>query len=124
MAENSPSARAEIVKRFLTGTRSADEFAAYFTEDAFYRVGNSEPLIGRDRIRESAVRFRQMLKGISHEIKDIWEFGDTVVCEIKVTYTRQDDSQVTLPCMDVIQMQGDLFREMQIYMDISPVFAK
>jgi SnoaL-like domain len=123
MAEITLGSKAEIVKRFLTETRSAEQFASYFTSDAFYRVGNNEPLIGRDRIQESSVKFRQMLKGISHDIQHIWELGDTVVCEMVVTYTRNDDKVVTLPCMDVIHLEGDKFREIQIFIDMSPVFA-
>lgn len=115
--------KADIVRRFLTQTKSADEFANFFTEDALYRFSNRDPIVGRQQIRESSIMFRQRLKSVTHDIKYLWEIGDTVVCEMEATYTRLDDKQVTLPCLDVIQMQGEHFQEMHIYMDISPVFA-
>lgn len=123
MPENSPETKANIVKRFLTESKSADQFASFFTEDALYRFGNGEPIIGRDRIRESSMHFRQKLKSVSHDIKTIWELGDTVVCEMEAAYTRLDGKVLTLPCLDVFSMEGDKFREMQVYMDVSPVFA-
>jgi ketosteroid isomerase-like protein len=123
MSDSTSGAKGEIVRRFLTQTRSVDEFASYFTEDAFYRVGNTEPLIGRDRIRESSVRFRQAVKSIVHDVKQIWEMGNTVIVEIDVTYTRNDGKIIKLPCLDVVELEGDKFKAIHIYMDISPVFA-
>ncbi len=123
MSNNDSAEKASIVRRFLTETRSVDEFASYFTDDAFYQVGNSEPLLGRDRIRESAIRFRQAIKSIVHDIKQIWELGNTVFVEIEITYTRNDDKVVTIPCLDVVELEGDKFKSIRIYMDISPVFS-
>ena len=123
MSATLPGVNANIVKRFLTGSKSPDEFASYFTEDAFYRFSNTPPLIGRQKIRDSSVYFRQKVKAVSHEIKSMWEMGDTVICEMDVTYTRNDGTVLTIPCTDIIRMEGELFRELQIYMDISPVFA-
>lgn len=123
MSNNDSLEKASIVRRFLTETRSVDEFASYFTDDAFYQVGNSEPLLGRDRIRESAIRFRQAIKSIVHDIKQIWELGNTVFVEIEITYTRNDDKVITIPCLDVAELEGDKFKSIHIYMDISPVFS-
>lgn len=117
------ASKVEIVKIFLTQTKSPEEFASYFAEDAVYRMGNREPIVGQNNILESSKQFRSRLKGVSHDIKHIWELGETVVCEMQATYTRSDDSTVTLPCMDVIHFDGDKFKTMKIYMDISPVFA-
>lgn len=122
MSESSGT-KTDIVKRFLTETKSADQFAAFFTADALYCFGNSEPIVGRDRIQESSMHFRQKLKSVSHDIKAIWELGDTVVCEMEAAYTRLDGKVLTLPVLDVFNMKGDQFREMHVYMDISPVFA-
>lgn len=118
-----PGDRANIVQRFLTTTRTADEFASYFTEDAYFRFANSPPVMGRKAIHESSVAFRQKLKSVIHDIKSIWEMGDVVVCEMEVTYTRHDGKFVTLPCTDIIRMKGELFSDLRVYMDISPVFA-
>ena len=119
-----PEPKSEIVKRFLTQTRSIDDFIAYFAEDAEYVFANNPPIVGRKQIQESSAQFRKRVKGAAHQIQNLWEFGDTVVCEMNVTYLRLDDQSLTLPCTDVINMEGDLFKHMKVFMDITPVFAK
>lgn len=121
---STPGPKAEIVKRFLTQTRSIDEFISYFTEDAQYVFANNPPVVGRQRIQESSTQFRKRLQGVRHEIENLWEFADTVICEMKATYTRLDGQVITLPCVDVIEFEGNLFKKLQVLMDITPVFAK
>lgn len=123
MSKKLPGDIAKIIKRWLEESNSADEFASIFTEDAVYQFGNADPIIGRSGIRDSSVVFRQKVKAVAHNIKSIWETGDTAICEMDVTYTRHDGKVFTLPCTDVIRMEGDLIRQLNIYMDITPVFA-
>lgn len=117
-----PGERANIAKRFLTDTETADEFASYFTENAFLHFGSSPAIIGRQAIWESSVAFRQKLKSVTHDIKSMWEMGEVVICQMEVTYLRHDGKVLSLPCTDTIRFQGDKVQELRIYMDISPVF--
>ena len=118
-----PGVRANIVKNFLNGSKSVDEFAAYFTENAFYRFGNAPPIIGRQNIRDSSVKFRQRVKSVAHDIQSMWEMGDVVICQMDVIYTRHDGQVFTVPCTDIIRMEGNLFQDVRIYIDTSIVFA-
>jgi hypothetical protein len=119
-----PEPKSEIVKRFLTQTRSVDEFISYFSENAEYVFANNSPIVGRKQIQESSTQFRKRLKGVIHEIENIWEFGDVVICEMNVTYLRLDGQTLTLPCTDLIEMDGNLFKKLQVFMDITLVFAR
>jgi hypothetical protein len=119
-----PEPKSEIVRRFLTQTRSVDEFISYFSENAEYVFANNPPIVGRKQIQESSTQFRKRLKGVIHEIENIWEFGDVVICEMNVTYLRPDGQTLTLPCTDLIEMDGNLFKKLQVFMDITPVFAR
>ena len=123
MSADLAGTKANIVKQFLTQNKSIDEFAAYFTPDALYSVGNAEPIAGRDRIQSAAIYFRQQVKSVLHQIQAIWEWEDTVICELEVTYTRHDGTVLQLPCLDVFHLQGNLFRELHVYIDISPIFT-
>lgn len=119
-----PGDRANIVQRFLTTTRTADEFASYFTEDAYFRFANAPVIIGRKAIHESSVAFRQKLKSVTHDIKSMWEMGDVVVCEMEVTYTRHDGKTLKIPCCDIIRFDEiNLIRSLQAFLDISPLFS-
>ncbi len=113
----------DIVRRFLTEVRSPDDFASYFTDDAQFHFGNLPAAVGRDAIRESSVRFRQRLKGVRHDIHEIWAVGDVAVCEMTVIYTRLDDTTVSVPCCDRFVFAGDRIADLRVFVDPSPVFA-
>jgi ketosteroid isomerase-like protein len=53
-----------------------------------------------------------------------WESGDTVVCEMEITYTRLDGRKVTVPCCDVFRISGDEIQEMRVFVDTTPVFSE
>ena len=43
--------------------------------------------------------------------------------QIDVEYRRKDGKSVTVPNADILVFDGDLVRDWQIYIDITPVFA-
>ena len=104
----------------------ADEYASYFAEDASFRFGNAEPIVGRQTIRNAMVVFFATIKGLRHEVvgvwKGEWEQGDVYSVETEVTYTRTDDGVVSLPATSTMRMYGDLIQDWRIFADISPVY--
>jgi len=107
----------------------ADEYASYFAEDASFRFGNAEPIIGRQTIRDAMVIFFSTIKGLRHEVVGIWkgewERGDVYSVETEVTYTRKDDAVVSnLPATSTMKMEGDRIQDWRIFADISPVYEE
>lgn len=108
--------------------KDADAFAAAFTEEAWLRFGNNEPIVGRDNIRDAIAGFFTMFASLSHEpIGTTWSDG-TLVLEANVTYTLHKGGTVTVPACTIFRMseQGGgkpLARRCQIYVDLSPLFA-
>lgn len=104
----------------------ADEYASYFTEDASFRFGNAEPILGRQAIRDAMVVFFSTIKGLRHEVIGVWEGkwerGTVFSVENEVVYTRKDDSTVRLPATSTLRMEGDRIQDWRIFMDISPVY--
>src|SRR4051794_12799748 len=45
-----------------------DRFVAHLTEDAVFRFGNGEPVIGRAAVREAVAGFFSTIDGLSHHI--------------------------------------------------------
>lgn len=115
----------DLIKQVLVAVESnnVDEYITYFTPDAVYKIANTEPIIGQQGIREFALPIMQMFKTVSHDIKNIWELGDKVVCEVEVAYTRNDDKVFKFPCVNIIRLQGDKIREYQAFIDASPAFS-
>jgi hypothetical protein len=53
----------------------------------------------------------------------VYESGDTVIAQIDAEYLRKDGKSVTVPNADILVFDGDLVRDWQIYIDVTPVFA-
>ena len=125
------SAKTEIIKRLFETLESgpdspiqaSDKYVKFLTKDAQFRLGNLDTLVGHKAIKNSLVDFCQQVKGIYHDIKRKWEIGDVVFLDMEATYYRLDGTAVILPVMDFIQFKGDLIQELQIFMDINPVFV-
>ncbi len=100
-----------------------DRFVAHLTEDARFRFGNADPVTGRAAIREGVAGFFSSIDGLTHHIRNVYEAGDTVIAQIDVEYVRKDGKTVTVPNADILVYEGDLVRDWQIYIDVTPVFA-
>ena len=116
---------ADFVKNYFAAvdTMNAEDVASYFTEDARFKFGNAEPAVGRQNIRDALVAFYNSIKGLHHDIREQWQQDGVAIVVLDVTYTRTDNKTVTLPSATILRTSGNLIRELQIYMDISPVFA-
>jgi ketosteroid isomerase-like protein len=123
--EKFPGFLTSIVKEMFMAAESnnVDEYVSFFTEDALFKVGNLPSVFGPQGIRDFESPVRQVIRTVSHEVKEMWEQEDVVICEMEITYTRRDGKVLILPCVDVIQMERDKVWKMQAYLDPSPVFA-
>jgi len=126
------SAKTKIIKQLFASLESgpedpikaSDEYVAFLTEDAQFRLGNPDALVGREAIKDSLVAFCRQVKGINHQIKQKWELEqDVVLLDMEVTYYRFDGNAVTLPVMNFFRFQGNLIQELRIFMDVNPLFA-
>lgn len=94
----------------------------YLTDDCLLVAGNSEPVKGKENIAKVFEGFFPAVKSIAHNITDIFESGNSLVHRGTVTYTRLNDSQLTVPFCDVFKMEGNLISEYYIYIDWSELF--
>ena len=119
-----PGSKSDIVRRMFEAGESmnVENFVKFYTEDAHYQFSNFPVAYGPQGIRESSVDFLNTVAKVYHHITNIWEQGNTVICEMEVTYIRHDGKVFRLPCCDTIVFKGDKVQELRIYMDISPVF--
>ena len=107
-----------------TDPSKADDFATFFTENPQYRFANFDPIITREAIKDSMMRFSSQVKGLHHIVKTVWQpETDVVIAEIALEFYRFDEKTVTLPVMDFFRFEGDWISEMRVSVDINPVFA-
>lgn len=101
----------------------ADGFASFLCENAMFRFGNAEPVIGRGKIKDAVAGFFASIKGLRHHILATWKIDGNVVIQGEATYTRKDDRLVTIPFVNIFKMDGTFVREYLVYVDISPVYS-
>ena len=100
-----------------------ERFAAHLAQDVTLRFGNADPIYGRDAARNAWAAFCQDLKGVKHDLVEQWTIDDTTIAEAMVTYTRDDDSQVTVPVATIYRERGGEINDYRIYIDLAPLFA-
>lgn len=118
--------KTELVKRLfdMVEHNNLDEYVSYFTDDAVYKAGNLPAAVGPEGIREFAAPVMQMFSRVTHNIHNMWEIGgDTVVCEMDLTYYRNDGQVFTFPCLDIIRLRGDKVCGLQAFIDATPAFS-
>jgi ketosteroid isomerase-like protein len=103
--------------------RDAGAFADFIVEDGEFRFGNAPPVTGRAAIREAVAGFFAAIGGCRHRLLASWTGPESAVCEGQVTYTRRDGSTVTLPFVNVFELDGGWIRSYRIYIDNAPLFS-
>jgi hypothetical protein len=100
-----------------------DRFAQHLADDVVMRFGNAEPVEGRAAVREGWAGFCAGLAGVRHDIVEQWSVPPATISEARVTYTRKDGSDVTVPVVTIYRASGDLIDDYRIFIDLAPLFA-
>ena len=117
-----------MIRAMFTASDSGniDGLLNFLTDDVVLVFGNADPVRGKAAVEAQARQVTSRLKGVRHEIHDIWQTGenaDVVIARMTVHYSRLDGSIVSLPCCNIFRMSGGLIADYRIYMDVNPVFA-
>jgi len=103
-------------------SKDTEAVLAYLTDDCIFQAGNAPVVRGKAAIKNTFDQFYPAVKSIKHEITDIFESGDSVVHRGRVTYTRLDESTLTVPVCDVFKVRNNKIAEYYIYIDWSKLF--
>jgi ketosteroid isomerase-like protein len=103
--------------------KHAHDFAQFLTQDGEFRFGNQPSVHGREHVEAYVAAFFGMIGSSRHELERTWRDGDTRVCEGRVTYTRLDGSQLTVPFANVFYLRGDEIARYLIFIDNGALFA-
>jgi limonene-1,2-epoxide hydrolase len=100
-----------------------ERFAAHLSSDVTMRFGNADPIHGRDAVREAWSAFCEDLNGVKHDLIEQWTIDGTTIVEARVTYTRGDGSQVSVPVTTIYRERAGEIDDYRIYIDLAPLFA-
>jgi hypothetical protein len=79
----------------------SDAFARHLADSVRFVFGNSEPVIGRENVRDTWAGFCQGIDGVSYNVVQHWVDGPVTIVESTVTYTRKDSTTVSLPVVTI-----------------------
>ena len=99
-----------------------DRYARHLSDDVVMRFGNGEPVVGRVAVRDAWAGFCADLNGVSHDLVERWDVGAATIVEAQVTYTRADDTTVTVPVVTIYRSSRDLIDDYRIFIDLAPLF--
>ena len=95
--------------------RDTDAFLAFLSDDVVFRFGNAAPVQGKAAVGAMIQGFFESIAGLRHEVLEVWEEPETVICHGIVTYTRADASTLSVPFANILQYTGDTIREYLIF---------
>lgn len=99
-------------------------FVTFLTEDASFIFANNPAVTGREAIRVAVQVFFDSIKCLSHQVANRWTPEGVVICTGTVTYTRRDDSTLTVPFANVLKLSQAAISQYQIFVDISDLFPE
>ncbi|PXY02008.1 hypothetical protein DF185_04990 [Marinifilum breve] len=103
-------------------SKNLEKVLEYLSDDCVLIAGNGEAVNGKENIGKVFEGFFPAVKSTAHDVTDIFESGESLVHRGTVTYTRLDNSQLTVPFCDVFKMKDGLISEYYIYIDWSELF--
>ena len=99
-----------------------ESFLSFIHKDATFRFGSSPAVTGHAGIRTAVEGFFSSFAALQHDLQRVIADGNNVACEGEVTYTRHDGSKITLPFVNVFEIDGELILQYRVYIDIAPLF--
>ena len=109
----------EIVREFVAAWSEldADKLAEYFTEDGSYYNIPTQPVSGRQAVRDFIQGFTATWTETEWEILNMAEAGDVVFCE-RIDRTKTTQGNVDLPCNGVFEMENGKIKVWRDYFDL------
>lgn len=99
-------------------------FLGFLANDSRFRFGNQPVVEGQAAVGAAVDGFFGTIKGVSHHLLRSWSDSDSAIVEGEVTYTRHDDTEVTLPFANIFGIQDEKISDYTIYIDITPLYAQ
>lgn len=100
-----------------------EAFLSFLSDDVTFRFGNAEPIQGKEVVGAAVGGFFQSIRSLNHSLIDTISQDDTLVCHGNVTYTRHDDSNLSVPFANVFKMSDGKVKDYLIFVDISQLYT-
>ena len=109
-----------IIREFVAAWSNldADELATYFTEDGTYYNMPTQPISGRENVRDFIANFMRPWESTEWEILNLLVEGDIVMGE-RVDHTVALGNNIDLPCLGYFLMEDGKIKMWRDYFDLA-----
>lgn len=106
----------------LIDQKDTDGFGSLLADSALFRLGNNEPIKGKSAISEAQAAFFSGVQDISHSLERNWHIDNAIIAEGKVSYVRINGTSITLPFVNIFELEDEKITACLVYIDINPLF--
>ncbi len=100
-----------------------ERFLSFFTPDCTMGFGSYPLVHGLEGVRGMIAPVFAGVAGMRHRRVGLWVEEDATLARGEVTYTRHDQSTVTLPFMTYFHFAQGRIQWTHVYIDIAPLYA-
>lgn len=117
------TAALDITKLFrVIDNKDAAGYCEFLSPQCILKFGNANEVVGKDNILDTINNFFHAIKALHHQVEASWEVDNTVICHGTVTYTRLDDTTLTVPVANIFTLDEGLIGHYRIFIDTSALF--
>ena len=102
--------------------KDASKFSSFLSEEVQFRFGNMPVTHGKVIATEQVSYFFDSIKSLRHSLDEFWSAQDAILCHGNVTYTRHDDSTLTVPFCNIFKINQQGIYEYLIFADVSTLY--
>ena len=94
---------------------------ARLAPDVALQFGARPAVSGREEAARTLAAVHESFDQVSHEFRNVWVAGDTVICEFIASYRLHDGSLLPLHSLTVLDPRGEQIASMRVYLDEGPL---
>ena len=88
-------------------------------ENVHFRLGNFESVRGLKNVLEANTSFFKSIESMKHQIDNIWQEKNDVICNGKVEYIRLDGSKHSITFASILTIIDGKIDNYLVYADVS-----
>ena len=104
--------------------KDTSAFLNYLAPSCIFRFGNMPAAEGIDNIETTVAYFFESINALSHQLTDIWQVPEGIICHGTVSYTRHDNSVLTVPFSNILKGKENEISEYLIFADTSELYQQ
>jgi len=99
--------------------KNIEQLSTFIDDEVHFCIGNFAPVVGKHAVLEANRSFFASITSMEHQLDNIWQCAESVICNGTVAYVRLDKSEYSVPFATVLKLNEGKIIEYLVYVDIS-----